>query len=96
MKEFRRAIVYWKMSIIKCTGKALFAVVNSIVATLNGVQWSDFTPTQKFVAIACGIAAGWTVVDAFLSDSMANLRQSKTLDETLTYQAPSGKETPTP
>lgn len=96
MKEFKRVVLFWKMSIVKCTGKALVAIANSIMATLNGVQWGDFTPTQKFIAITCGVVAGWTVVDAFLSESIANIRQSKTLDETLTYQAPSGKDTPTP
>lgn len=76
-----KSINYWKLAIFKVSGKALVALFTSIVASLNGAQWSQFTSTEKFVAIACGIAAMWNVVDAFLSDTMAKLRAEQPKQE---------------
>ena len=76
-KNARDAIIFWRMAIIKCSGKSLVALFASIVASLNGVEWSEFTGTQKFIAITCGITAMWTVIDAFLSETMSDLKEEK-------------------
>lgn len=73
-KGLWESMMYWKLAVIKCLGKAMVALFASIVATLNGVEWSTFTGTQKFIAIVCGITAMWTVVDAFLNETMSNLK----------------------
>ena len=76
-KNAKDAILFWKMAIIKCSGKALMALLLSIVGTLNGVEWSEFTPTQHFIAIVVALGAMWTVVDAFLSDTMTKLQDER-------------------
>ena len=77
MRTFGRGLLYWKLAILKVSGKALIAAVNSLVATLNGVQWEMFTTTQKFVAMATAGAAMWMVVDAFLDQSMGILTKEE-------------------
>jgi len=68
-------LLFWKLPMAKCAGKALMALLLSIVATLNGAEWSIFTPTQKFVAIVLALGAMWTVIDAFLNDTMSRLQE---------------------
>lgn len=68
-------LLYWKLAITKASGKSLMAGVNAMVATLNGVEWSSFTKTQKFVAIATALAAMWLVLDAFLDQTMSRLTE---------------------
>lgn len=77
MKNFAQGLIYWKLAILKVSGKALVALFASIVATLNGVEWTNFTGTQKFIAIGCGLTAMWTVIDAFLNDTMASLKSNR-------------------
>lgn len=67
-------ILYWKLAAFKVAGKALLAGVLSVAATLNGADWTQFTGTQKFLAIAAGLGAMWTVIDAFLDTTMSELR----------------------
>ena len=74
--------MFWKLAIAKCSGKALMALLMSVVATLNGMEWNDFLPTQKFVAICVALGAMWTVVDAFLSDTMSKLGDKAEAEKT--------------
>ena len=76
MRAIKASFLYWKLAIAKCGGKALMAVINSVVATLNGVEWNTFTPTQQFVAVATALGAGWLVIDAFLDQTMSRLSES--------------------
>jgi len=69
-------LLYWKLAITKATGKSLMAGANSVVATLNGVEWSTFTGTQKFVAFVTAAGAMWLVMDAFLDSTMQRLSQA--------------------
>lgn len=75
-RTFTEGILYWKLAVTKCTGKALMAGINSIVATLNGVEWNTFTPTQKFVAFMTAAGAMWLVMDAFLDQTMSRLSEA--------------------
>lgn len=78
MKELaKEAWLYWKLAIFKCAGKAVMALIMSIVASLNGTEWSNFTPTQQFVAGAAALGSLWTVIDAFLNDTMAKLKEGR-------------------
>lgn len=81
MDGFKAAVVYWKLAIAKCAGKAFMALIMSVVGTLNGTEWSTFTKTQQFVAVAVAIGAMWTVIDAFLNDTMATLKKGKTFPD---------------
>lgn len=64
---------FWKLAIAKLTCMCLLAACASWSATLNGVEWSSFTGTQKFQAwVACTTAVVTTIV-AFLSDTMQKL-----------------------
>jgi len=73
-------LLFWKLPLAKCAGKALMALLLSVVGTLNGAEWAAFTPTQKFVASVLALGAMWTVIDAFLNDTMARL-SAKAEDE---------------
>jgi len=66
-------LLFWKLPLAKCAGKALMALLLSVVGTLNGAEWEVFTPTQKFVAGVLALGAMWNVIDAFLNDTMARL-----------------------
>lgn len=76
-KSFTDHFLYWKIAILKCLGKALMGLLFSLVATLNGSQWNEFTHTEKFIAIVSAVGAAWTVIDAFLDQTMARLRQGE-------------------
>ena len=70
-------IKFWKLAISKCFFKCVMVGFTSIVATLNGAEWSTFTPTQKFVAIGSLVTAICGTAEAFLSDTMAKLTDKK-------------------
>ena len=69
-------IWFWRVAIGKASGKAIAAGLNSMITTLNGVQWSSFTDSQKFVAFATMCIAMWQVMDAFLNTTMKELSES--------------------
>lgn len=77
MKSLAESINFWKLAIVKALGKAFVAGILSVAATLNGAEWDNFTGSQKFVAISVAIGAVWNVLDAFLSETMADLKQKK-------------------
>lgn len=66
-------LLFWKLPLAKCAGKAMIALLLSVVGTLNGAEWSAFTPTQQFVAVVIALGAMWTVIDAFLNETTARL-----------------------
>lgn len=66
-------LVFWKLAISKLICLSVLAAGGSIVATLNGVEWSSFTPTQKFTAVVAVLMAMTSTVLAFLSDTMQKL-----------------------
>lgn len=70
---FLKGLNYWKLGIAKATGKMLAAGANSLITTLNGVQWNTFTDSQKLVALLTMGIAMWQVMDAFLNNTMASL-----------------------
>ena len=74
MKQLRRMLLYWRLALFKVSGKALVSCVLSVASTLNGADWRDFTGTQKFLAIAAALGAMWTVIDAFLDNTMSDLK----------------------
>lgn len=71
----RAAWLYWRLAIFRVTGKAAMAVALSIAQGLNGVRWVDFTSTQKFVTVTLAIGTGWAIIDAFLDNTMTDLRK---------------------
>ncbi len=73
MSKFKLAISYWRLVFFKASGKAINAAIMSLVATLNGVDWGNFTSTQKFVAVATALGAMWMVIDAYLDQGIAEL-----------------------
>jgi phosphopantetheinyl transferase len=75
-KSIGERIWFWRVAIGKATGKALAAGLNSMITTLNGVQWTTFTDSQKFVAFATMTIAMWQVMDAFLNTTMKELSES--------------------
>lgn len=75
----RTTFLYWRLAAYRASGKAVIAVVLSIAQALNGMNWSDFTPTQKFVAVALGLAAGWAVIDAFADQTLSEIRRHRGL-----------------
>lgn len=75
----KATLIYWKLAITKVVGKSLMALFTSMVATLNGVSWSDFTGTQQFIAIAAAVGAMWSVIDAFLDSTMSELKGKREL-----------------
>lgn len=77
MNELGRTLIFWKLAIFKVCGKACMALLLSLVGTLNGAQWSDFTGTERFVAVVCGLGAMWVTIDAFLSETMSDLKKKK-------------------
>lgn len=78
--EIGRGLVFWKLAIFKVFGKACMALLLSMVASLNGTSWSSFTPTEKFIAVVVAIGAMWTTIDAFLSETMSDLKKKKELE----------------
>ena len=64
---------FWRVAIGKASGKALAAGANSLITTLNGVQWMDFNASQKLVALLTMGIAMWQVMDAFLNTTMKEL-----------------------
>lgn len=78
-------IIFWKLAIAKCACLCVMAAGGSIVATLNGVEWSSFTGTQKFTALVAVAMAVTSTVLAFLSETMSKLsakaEQEKKVEE---------------
>lgn len=70
-------LLYWKLVIFKTGGKAMMAGILSIAATLNGSDWSQFTATQKFLAIAAALGSMWAIVDAFLDTTIADAKDAQ-------------------
>lgn len=66
-------LIFWKLAIAKCLCLSILAAGGSIVATLNGVEWSSFTPTQQFTAVVAVFMAVTSTVLAFLSETMSKL-----------------------
>ncbi len=67
-------ILFWKLAMTKVSGKALLAGGNSVVTSLNGAQWADFTSSQRLVAYVSAYGAMWLVIDAFLDNTMHELK----------------------
>lgn len=74
--NFKAVFLYWKLATLRVTGKALMALALSITTTLNGAEWSQFTPTQKFVGIVTALGAMWLVIDAFLDQTLTQIQQN--------------------
>lgn len=51
------------------------AIVLAVAQALNGAEWSSFTPTQKFVCVALACGTGWSIIDAFLDTTLAEIKQ---------------------
>lgn len=76
MAILKAVFLYWKLAVFRVTGKSLMALALSITTTLNGAEWSQFTPTQKFVALVTGLGAMWLVIDAFLDQTINQIQQN--------------------
>lgn len=74
------------MAILKVVGAAFMAALLSMVSTLNGIEWGDLSPTSKFVAIVIAIGQMWTVIAAFLNETMSELKAKKKDEETLSFK----------
>lgn len=72
-RSLTERIWFWRIAIGKASGKTLAAGANSMIATLNGANWSDFTTSQKTVALLTMGVAMWQVMDAFLNSTMKEL-----------------------
>lgn len=73
-------MLFWKMAILKMAGAAFMAVLLSIAGTLNGVEWNSFNSSEKFVAITLALGQMWTVISAFLNETMSDLKKKKELE----------------
>lgn len=71
----KAAILYWRLALFRASGKALMALAMSLVTTLNGAEWSQFTPSQRFVAFVTAAGAMWLVIDAFVDTTLAELKK---------------------
>lgn len=71
----KAAWLYWKLAIFRVSGKTAMAIALSLAQALNGVLWSDFTPTQKFVTVVLALGTGWAIIDAFLDSTMGELKK---------------------
>lgn len=81
--------MYWKLAIAKCGFRSVRMLVLSLATTLNGSNWENFNGTEKFVALALAVGAMLEVIDAFLSTTMADMKDgstSKTSSTTLAKQ----------
>lgn len=70
-------VMYWKLAVIRCFGKAMIGVVLSAAQALNGLDWEKQSPTQQFVMIALAAGQGWSVVDAFLDNTMQAISEKE-------------------
>lgn len=70
-------VLYWKLAATKCLGKALLGIILSMAQALNGLNWEDQKPTQKFIMIALALGQGWSIVDAFLDQTMSILSKNE-------------------
>lgn len=77
MKAFKATLIYWKLAIARCGIKAILALFASIGATLNGVEWDSLTATKQFFAVASAIGAALIVIDAFLDNTMARIKEKE-------------------
>lgn len=80
-EQLRKSLIndgvsYLKLTRTKCAGKMYAAGINSLITSLNGMNWTDFTASQKFVAFATMTVAMWQVMDAFLNTSIRALSKS--------------------
>lgn len=74
MRTFKAAIIYWRLAIFRVSGKAVIAMVLSAAQALNGVEWSTFTATQKFICIALAVGSGWSIIDAFIDQTLSRIQ----------------------
>ena len=88
-KTMWQRALFWKLAMSKVLLLAGMAAGNSIVTSLSGSNWSDFTTSQKTVAWITASAAAATVIVAFLDSTMHDLKMTqqelkKIADETST------------
>lgn len=88
--------MFWKLAVAKLFSLCVMAAVSSITATLNGVEWGEFTPTQKFLAIAALVSAVMSNVLAFLSDTMSKLSNEAEQERKSEIASQTGTEQPRP
>lgn len=77
MNDFAKSVWFWRLAVVKCGFKCVAAAFTSLVAVLNGTNFADYTPTQQVVAIAAISASVLSVIDAFLSETISDLKQKK-------------------
>lgn len=83
MQKLQRAILYWRLLVFLMVGKTLVTGALSISQVLNGKVWSEFDPSQKFVAVVTTIGVMWGVIDAFLDTTLSDLRKRWNKDDDL-------------
>lgn len=76
MATLKAALLYWKLAIFRVMGKALVAMVLSAAQALNGLEWSAFNPTQKFICVALAVGTGWAIIDAFLDQTLSRIEHN--------------------
>lgn len=85
---FWKRLNFWKLAISKLGCMCILAACASITSTLNGVEWSEFTGTQKFMAWVALTTSVVTVIVAFLSDTMQKLTDRAEEEKKLKDSAP--------
>lgn len=86
MSELIRGINLWKMALLKAFLLCIINGANTLQTSMNGVEWSDLSPTQKLmVYVGIIIALAGSLV-AFCDKSMQRVAEGKSILETGTTQ----------
>ena len=86
MSELFRGINVWKMALLKAFLLCVIAGLNTLQTSMNGVEWSALTPTQKLLVYVGVIISLAGSLVAFCDKSMQRVQEGKSMLETGTTQ----------
>ena len=69
----KQILSIWKIAIVKAALMAFLAGYTTLQTSLNGLEWANISPTQKFILICGVLAAMATSMVAFLDRTMSRI-----------------------
>jgi hypothetical protein len=73
----KAAWLYWKLAITKCGVKCVVAAVGGFLSSVKGLDWAALSGFDRFCLIAGAALTIGTVIDAFLDNTMSQMRGEK-------------------
>lgn len=81
IKSAGESLNVWKLAIFKAGLVAFLAGYTTLQTSLNGLEWGQISPTQRFILVAGIIASMATSIVAFLDRTISKIEgEQKQID----------------